>query len=179
MVALVGQDLSDGSVCWGADLVEPGAIRRYLEPLEFDCPLHYDRETARRHGFDDVTAPYTSIGTFSLPAQWRPGEPLFVDAGRNAQPAYSPLRGTRVAVAPPTTGFFATEYGAEYLRAPVVGDRLGRRGNRLLRCDPKATRVGRGAFTLWEYEVVNQRLDVVARCRLGFFFYNPLPATSA
>jgi len=113
MVELVGQDLSDGTVAWGADPIEPGAIHRYLEPLEFDCPLHYDREVARQHGHDDVTAPYTSISTFSLPAQWRPGEPLFISAQRDAQPAYSPLRGARAAVAPPTTAYFATEYSAE------------------------------------------------------------------
>jgi len=175
MVELVGQDLSDGTVAWGADPIEPGAIRRYLEPLEFDCPLHYDREVARQHGHADITAPYTSISTFSLPAQWRPGEPLFTSAQRDAQPAYSPLRGARAAVAPPTTAYFATEYSADYLRAPRAGDRLGRRGNRLLHCDPKATRVGRGAFTLWEYEVVDQNLQVLARCRLGMYHYNPAP----
>ena len=34
MVALVGTDLSGGRTRWGADVVEPGTIRRYLEPLE-------------------------------------------------------------------------------------------------------------------------------------------------
>ncbi|MEV5409893.1 hypothetical protein AB0K60_13760 [Thermopolyspora sp. NPDC052614] len=33
---------------YGADLVERGVIRRYLEPLEFDCALHYDPHVARR-----------------------------------------------------------------------------------------------------------------------------------
>lgn len=179
LIALIGQDLSDGSVSWGADTIESGAIRQYLEPLEFDCPLHFDRETARRLGFEDVTAPYTSISTFALPAQWRVGEPLFTSAERNAQPLYSPLRGPQVAVAPPTTAYFATEYSAQYLRPPIVGDRLGRRGNRLIHCKPKATRVGRGAFTLWEYELIDQRMEVLARCRVGLYSYNPVPQNAA
>src|SRR5258708_1089564 len=43
MIDAVGTDFSDGAEVQGADEVERGAIRRFLEPLQFDCPLHYDR----------------------------------------------------------------------------------------------------------------------------------------
>jgi hypothetical protein len=36
----------DGAVTYGADPVAPADIRRVLEPLEFDCTLHYDRAAA-------------------------------------------------------------------------------------------------------------------------------------
>ncbi|WP_200126736.1 hypothetical protein [Salicibibacter cibarius] len=39
MMDAVGLDFSDGEKTWGADPVEKGAIRRFLEPLEFDCPF--------------------------------------------------------------------------------------------------------------------------------------------
>ena len=38
----VGRDFGDGTVVFGADAVEPGTIRRYTEPLEIGCPIHYD-----------------------------------------------------------------------------------------------------------------------------------------
>jgi hypothetical protein len=57
LIARIGSDLTDGAVTWGADLIERSSVRRYLEPLEFDCAMHYDPEAARRHGFTDVIAP--------------------------------------------------------------------------------------------------------------------------
>ena len=46
-IEAIGQDFSDGEKHIAADVVELGAIRRYCEPLEFDCPIHYDEATAR------------------------------------------------------------------------------------------------------------------------------------
>src|SRR5262245_37871816 len=77
LIARVGTDLGDGDVTWGADPIERSAVRQYLEPLEFDCALHYDPEVARAHGFSDVIAPYTSMLTFITPPMWSPGERLF------------------------------------------------------------------------------------------------------
>ncbi len=174
LAACIGQDFSDGQVAWGADAVEAGGIRRFLEPLELDSPIHLDRAAAQALDHADVVAPCASIMTWSLPAQWTPGRALFQDAGRNALPSYSPLTGVRPPQAPPTTGFFATEYEADFLMAVVAGDHIGRRGSRLLGCRPRQTAVGRGAFLTWEYDVVNQRLDVVARVRMTFFYFTPL-----
>mgnify|MGYP003584537286 FL=1 len=168
MVARVGQDFSNGAIRWGADAVEASALRRYAEVLEFDCPLH--------HGADAV-APDTSLASFTLPPMWAPGQPpVFTSASRDAEPERSPLKGTRPEGMPPTTAYMATDYEVDYLKSARLGDRLGRRGNRLVSCEPKETRVGRGAFTTWEYDIVNQHEEVLARCRFSMFHYDPHPA---
>jgi hypothetical protein len=165
MVARVGEDFANGVIRWGADLIEAGAVRRYVEVLEFDCPLHQG---------PDAVAPSTSLASFTLPAMWPAGQPpVFTSDARNAEPERSPLKGTRPEGMPPTTAYMATDYEVDYLQPARRGDRLGRRGNRLVRCEPKATKVGRGAFTTWEYDIVNQREEVVARCRFGMYHYLP------
>ncbi|MCX8497077.1 MAG: MaoC family dehydratase N-terminal domain-containing protein [Akkermansiaceae bacterium] len=169
----VGQDFSEGRVVNGADVVTAATIRRYLEPLEFDCPLHYDADVAKEFGYDDVIAPNTSIQTFSLPPMWAPGQTIFENVDRNAQPATTAIAGFKSPLEPPTTGFFATDYEAEYLLPVTVGDRLYRHGAKLVNCLPKETKVGRGAFLTWEMEIRNQRNEVVARTRSTWLRYNP------
>lgn len=171
--AAVGQDLGSAEVRWGADAIEPGTLRRWLEPLEFDAPVHRDREAARAAGHDDVIAPYTSLLTFALPATWTPGAPVFTDASRDAQPTYSPITTPELPGAPPTTGFFATDLEFEFVRPPRLGDRVGTRGLRLVACEPKQTKVGRGAFLTWETEVVDGDEQVIARQRVSAYAYNP------
>ena len=179
-VALVGKDLSDGSTRWGADAVELGTIRRYLEPIELGSPIHYDSDAARAAGFADVVAPSTSILMYTLPPMWSPGEPtLFESAERNAQPVRSPINNDDPGPAPHTTGFFATDLEMDFLRPVIVGEKLGSRGRRLLSCLPKETRVGRGAFCTHESEIVSESGDVVARMRTSTYAYNPHPASEA
>lgn len=173
VVALVGQDISNGHTRPGVDRIELGAIRRYLEPLEFDCPLHYDIDVARAEGYDDVVAPYTAISTFAMPAFWSPGQQVFVSAERNAQPAKSSVKPPFPPGTPPVTGFFATDMEIEYFRPVIVGERLQRRGNRLLSCEPKETKVGRGAFIKTESTVYDEQDEPVARYFVGLFLYNP------
>jgi hypothetical protein len=55
----------------------------------------------------------------------------------------------------------------------VAGERIGRRGKRLLSCTPKETAVGRGAFMTWESEVVTETGEVVGRIRIGTYAYVP------
>jgi|GEM_PF-773622 len=180
MVALVGSDLSDGRIRWGADVVEPGAVRRYLEPVELGSPIHYDAGAAREHGFDDVVAPATSLLSFALPAMWRPGEDtLFASDDRDAQPARTPINNAEPGPGPATTGFFATDIEIDFLRPVVVGERLGTRGRRLLSCVPRRTRVGRGAFSTFESDLVSDRGDVVARLRTSSYAYDPHPEPGA
>jgi acyl dehydratase len=173
LIDAVGQDFSDSAAVEGADVIAAATVRRYLEPLEFDCPLHYDVQIARAHGYADILVPCTAIGTFSLRPMWRPGETIFTSAERNAQPASTTLTGIRTPQEPPTTGYFATDYEVEYLEPVVVGDRLSRKGARLLACVPKETSIGRGAFLTWESEIINQRQQTVARTRTSFYRYNP------
>jgi hypothetical protein len=179
VIAKVGTDLSDGQVHYGVDLVEAGAIRRYLEPLEFDCPLHYDRAVAKANGFADVTAPYTATATFTMGPVWTAGESIFISAERNAQPGRVSVKPRFPEGTPPVSGYFATDTEIEFIRPALAGERLGRRGNRLVGCSPKETKVGRGAFVTTESEIVDERGEVVARVRGSLFLYNPHPKGAA
>jgi hypothetical protein len=171
----VGRDFGDATVVFGADAVEPGTIRRYLEPLEIGCPIHYDAEAARAVGYPDIVAPYTATMVYSVPPMWRTGEPtLYESAERDAQPARSPINNEDLPLAPKTTGFFATDISMEFPRPVTVGERVGRRGQRLISCTPKQTSMGRGAFLTWESELVTDSGEVVARVRTGTYAYNPV-----
>lgn len=171
-VDAVGMQFGQGEVL-GADVIDASAIRRYLEPLEFDCALHYDEATARAHGYAGVSAPCSAILSFTVAPMWQPGETIFTSDERNAKPATKATAGLQAPMEPATTGHFATDIEIEYFTPAVIGDRLTRRGALLLACEPKETRVGRGAFLTWESEVVNQRGELVARMRIGSFRYNP------
>jgi acyl dehydratase len=176
MIDAVGTEFGDGVRHEGPDAVEFGAVRRFTEPLEFGCPLHYDRAFALRHGYRDVVAPVSSIVTFTIPPLWRPGEPaVFTSPERDAQPARTSLGPRLTGLEPETSGYFAAEMAADYLVPVVVGDRLTRTGNLLLSCIPKETSVGRGAFVTWQYEIRNQRGDTVARMRSTTYSYVPHP----
>lgn len=177
MVAAVGRDFADGAVTCGADPVAVSDIRRFLEPLELDCPLHYSQRAAQAAGFAGVTLPYTAVMTWSIPPMWSPGDPpLFDDDSRDAQPARSPINNAGPGPAPPTSGFFATDLEMDFLRPVIAGECVARRGRKLLSCTPKQTSVGRGAFLTWESEFISDRGDVIARMRTGIYAYQPHPA---
>jgi hypothetical protein len=178
MIDAIGEDFSGGAVRMGADDVERSGIRRFVEPLEFDCPLHYDEAVAKAHGYAGIVAPYSSVTTWTIPPMWTPGAPpVFTSAERNAQPERSPVANvsTRPTPTPPTTGYFATDIEIEYFQPVIVGDRLSSSGRRLLSVVPRETSVGRGAFLIWESEVRNQRGELVVKMRNGLYIYNPHP----
>jgi hypothetical protein len=176
MIDAIGTDFSDGAVRRGADDVERSGIRRFVEPLELDCPLHYDEDVAKAHGYAGILAPWSSVTSWTIPPMWTPGAaPVFTSAERVAQPERSPVAtvSARPTPAPPTTGYFATDIEIEYFQPIVVGDHLTSSGRRLLSVVPKETSVGRGAFLIWESEVRNQRGELVAKMRNGTYNYNP------
>lgn len=175
VIDAIGAYLDDGTAEARppADVIEASAVRRYLEPLEFDCALHYDRDTARAHGHEDIIAPYTAMSTFAVPPLWRPGRALFTSADRNARPAYVASRIAWPAYFPPYTATFATDVDIEFLRPARVGERLRRSSRRLLACEPKATKVGRGAFVKVESEITTEGGEVLARFQNGSYLYTP------
>jgi acyl dehydratase len=176
LIDAVGTEFGEGISRVGPDAVELGALRRFCEPLEFGCPLHYDAAVACRHGYAGVVAPVSAIVTFTIPTVWRVGEPpVFSSSERNAQPARTGLGPRRTGLEPETTGYFAAETGADYLAPVEVGDRLCRTGDLLLSCVPKQTRVGRGAFVTWQSQIRNQRDVLVARLRSTSYSYVPHP----
>lgn len=173
VVAAVGKDFLDGEVTWGADPIEPGAIRRFLEPLEFDSGLHTDPATAEVHGFGNVIMPYTGILAWTIPEAWRPGERLFDSADRDAQPVHSHINNADLDIGPETTGFFGTDIEVDFHREVLAGERLGRRGKTLVDCVPKQTAVGKGAFMTWQSELIVDSGEVVGLLRIGTYAYIP------
>lgn len=171
--AQVGTQLEGPEPIAGAGVIEAEAIRRYLEPLEFDCTLHYDTDVARRYGHNDIIAPYTSVTSFALPPLWEAGQSLFSDPARDAQPGRTNVRPFLPPGAPEISGYFATGMDVDYHRPPRVGDRLTRLNPRLLACEPKETRVGRGAFLTLEADIVDAESEPVATIRSTVYFYEP------
>ena len=180
LVDAVGREFDEGGTVLGADSIERGSIRRFVEPLEISSGLHHDPEVARAHGHADVIAPYVSALSFSVPAMWHPGDPpLYEDPAPDAQPARSPINNQDMPLGPRTTGFFATDISLDFARPLVVGERVGRRGRRLVACAPKETSMGRGAFLTWESELVTETGEVVGHVRTGTYAYNPHPRPDA
>ena len=161
-----------------ADPVELGAIRRYLEPLEFDCALHYDPGIARANGYAGVIAPYTSLSSFALLPMWRPGLTLFTSDDRNAQPEVTAVKPKVPSYFPPFSGYFATDLEIDYMRPATVGDVVSLGPSTLLSCEPKETSIGRGAFVKIRTRIMDQHGEVLAEMVSGAFFYNPQKETT-
>jgi acyl dehydratase len=173
---LVGSELGDAVVRYGADAVEPSGLRRFLEPLEFDCPLHTSAYVARQAGYAGLVLPWSATIPFTTEAFWRPGDPpAFVGTEYGAQPTRSPYAiHEPVPGAPVTSAFVASETSVmEFVAPVVVGDRVGRVGRRLVDCQPKRTRVGEGAFIRFGAEIRNQCGEPVMRTVRQYFYYNP------
>lgn len=179
LVDRVGEDFSDGSIRWGGDPVESGTVRRYLEPLEIDSPIHHDENAARAAGFEGVIAPATGLLSWAIAAMRNPGEEtLYGDEARDAQPTRSPINNEDPYPGPTTSGFLTASMELDFVRPVVLGERLGNRGRRLISCSPKQTSLGRGAFLSWENDIVSDRGDVVARVRNVVYAYNPVTEDS-
>ncbi len=187
LIAMIGEDLFRqpdhrrwgtpyGDIIWGPDRIDRSALRRYLEPLEFECPLHDNPLAARAECFDDLVVPATALLTFAFPPIWTPGAPpAFTSAGRDDPPDAS--GGGNAAcfpvVPPHYSGYFGTDFELDVIRPAVVGDRVGRHGSKLLAVLPKKTQVGRGAFLRWEEEIVDSERLPIARVRVQMYVYEP------
>lgn len=180
VVSAVGTDIGVDDAQEPADAIEAGTLRRYLEPLEFDCALHHDKAAAQAYGYPDVTVPYTGAISFTMPAMWQPGDsPLFDSSDRDAQPERSAVKPRYPDFFPAFSGYFATDMDIEFIRPVHVGERVSRRGAKLVACDPRETRIGRGAFLKTESEIVTDGGEVVARILTGLFLYNPQEAKAS
>ncbi len=158
------------------DEIEKGAIRKYVEPLEMDCPIFVDEAVAREHGYEGIPAPTSGISqTWIETGIWTADrDPAWPTNDRDATPPRPPGPEDAIEVpAPPTTAAFATDIEIEYHRDAYVGDRLMNSGNRLISCLPKQTSVGRGAFQIFESYVHNQDGDLIATVRRGLYSYVP------
>ncbi len=175
--AAIGRDLSGGETQVAADLVEAGAIRRYCEPLEFDCPLHHDEATARDAGYRGILAPVSGISSrWTRGSLWEPGESTkYPSAERDADMIRRPEGRMSSLPGPRMPRTFATDVEVEYGAPVCVGDRLTTSGLTLVSVVPKETSVGRGAFVTTESAIHNQMGELVATVRHGGFHYRPRP----
>ncbi|MBW2366390.1 MAG: MaoC family dehydratase N-terminal domain-containing protein [Deltaproteobacteria bacterium] len=152
----------------GADAVEKGSIRRWLEPKEFDCPIHVDEAAARQAGYGGVVAPSTMVVTYGIPAYWKSGDPP-------AKPG-DPPKGIPIpvifTVPAPCTLSFATEMTIEFFEPMAIGDQITC-SSKLLNIHHKELRVGKGAFLLQEDTYKNQREEIVAIAHLTIFRFVP------
>jgi uncharacterized protein len=149
--AMIGQVIS---VQRGADAVSAADIRRKLEVIGWDEPIHTDEEAARRHGHRAIVSPGSMLRTWVTPAYWSPGDPPLGD-----QQLVPPI--ALAAVPAPVPKLFATDTSTRHLAPVYVGDRITATA-RLTSVTRKRTSVGDGAFMIIETTYTNQDGDVVA-----------------
>lgn len=138
----------------GVDPVAGGDIRRKLEVLGWDCPLHTDDEYARAYGHPMAVSPATMVRVWAMPSYWRAGQPRI-----ESELMTTPLAGALV----PGEGdtLIATGIRTEYLAPVYPGDRIST--DAVLRgVTRKQTRVGPGAFLVVENTYSNQHGKAVA-----------------
>ena len=171
----IGQDFSGGEEVVAAEVVEWSGIRRYCEVLELGCPIHWDQHAAKANGYQDIVLPVSAVNsTYTNSGVWKPGDPTrwgIKDVHAIAQ--REPARSGPALPIPPTIGSFATDIEIEYLQPVCVGDRLTRKGQKLVSVTLRETSVGYGAFLVFEGYIYNQRGEHVATQRNGSYRYNP------
>jgi 3-methylfumaryl-CoA hydratase len=149
--AMVGSTIA---TLTGADAVSVGDIRRKLEVIGWDCPLHTDDAAARRHGYDSIVSPVSMARVWAMPAYWSPGQPTL-----GTEPMSTPIPATDI----PGEGdtMIATGVRTEHLAPIYSGDRIS--ATAVLRSvTRKNTRLGPGAFLVVETTYTNQRGERVA-----------------
>jgi 3-methylfumaryl-CoA hydratase len=150
----------------GADEVSRNDIRRKLEVFCFDCPLHYDDDVARAHGYRGLVAPVSLTPLWSMPAYWNPGDPTIYAPDLRQQTG-----GIRTDALPAVYSKgvnTATEW--EYFEPLYPGDAL--EGNwRLVEIKPRTTRLGEGVFLTVETTIVKRTGELVAKNRNTGFRY--------
>jgi acyl dehydratase len=149
----------------GADEVTQADIRRRLEVLALDCPLHYDEATAREYGYRGVVAPTAMLMSWSMPSYWAPGQPR----PELDDPVYLPPY-PGVAIPAPGDSMFATYSETEYAEPVYPGDRISG-SSRLLSVTRKRLSVGDGAFLVIETTYTKQTGEVVGVEQLTLFRY--------
>ena len=160
----------------GVEVVEASSIRRQLEVLEMDCPLHFDDKVAKEHGYDGIFAPPHMIQTFQTASLWEPG----MDSIWTTDDPHFTVSGTGRAgkineVPSPGTAGFITDLSVEFLKPLYIGDRVSQVSQTLMTVNPRKTRVGDGCFLTYEYFFENQNGERVGRQVMTAYSYIPYP----
>ena len=161
--ACVGRQLARFT---GADEVTVGDIRRRLEVLAWDCPLHYDEDVARAHGYRTIVAPTAMLMTWSMPPYWQPGDPR---PALDDPVLVPPIPVTKIPA--PGEYMFATSSETEYHEPVYPGDRITATAV-LSGITRKRLSVGDGAFFVVETTYTKQTGEIVGIERLTVFRYS-------
>jgi hypothetical protein len=153
-------------ICYsvGADVVEKGTIRRWLEPKEFDCPLHYNDEVAKRAGYKGIVAPCGMVMTYGVEPYWKPGDP---HAKLGDLPKQIPLPVLDIVPAPCTLSF-ASDIEIEFFEPVYTGDQVTCT-SKLVAVTKKELKIGKGAFLKQESIYMNQKGEVIAIMHIAIF----------
>ena len=151
----------------GVDEVSLNDIRHKLEVYCFDCPLHYDAEAARAHGYRTVVAPLAMTPLWAVAPYWAPGE------RSPFAPGLRERNGTRrMEVPTPYSKGFNAASEWESLEPLYPGDTL--HGSwKLVKIDPKTTRLGEGVFLTYETRLSKQTGELVLASRNTQYRYEP------
>lgn len=132
----------------GYDAVSEAWIRFVCEAVEIDCPLHYDAETAKAHGYKDVVAPPFFASIASIDPYWLPEqEPMGED------PISPGIYAAQLGI--PSINGFVTDVTL-HCEAPIYpGDKVSR-ASRLTKVVPKKLKISNGAFITVEDVMTGQ-----------------------
>jgi acyl dehydratase len=158
----------------GPDAVSRADIRRLLETLEWDCPLHYDDEVAKAHGFKGVVAPVSMHMGWAMPPYWKPGEPRRQELNHRYMPAIPMV----TAIPGEGSGMIDTDCEVEYYEPIYPGDEISATST-IKSVTRKSTAVGDGAFIVVESEYKKATGELVAIDRLTLFRYVPNDSAEA
>lgn len=162
--ALVGKEIARSR---GIDPVNLPDIRRRLEVLAWDCPLHYDDEAARSAGYDGIISPATMVMTWCLPAYWTPGDRAPEPGDPVLMPTY-PFPN----IPAPGTALFASDCKTKYHAAVYPGEFVSSIST-LLSITRKNLNIGDGAFMVVRTEYYTGRRKLVATEDVTVFRYTP------
>lgn len=151
----------------GADPVNVIDIRRRLEVLAWDCPIHYDRDAAREAGHPDIVAPDTMVLTWCLPAYWTPGDRRPEAGDPLLMPAYPYPQ-----VPAPGEAMFATACKLTFHASAYPGDVISSR-SALTSVVRKKLKVGDGAFLVVSTQYTKSTGELVAEEEMTLFRYVP------
>jgi acyl dehydratase len=162
--ALIGKEVGHSK---GIDAVNLIDIRRRLEVLTWDCPIHYDEEAARSVGYEGVISPSTMVAVWCLPAYWAPGDRM-PRAGDPVLMPYYPFP----SIPAPGSALFASECKTKYYAPMYPGEVISSR-SMLVSVTRKRLKIGDGAFMVVRTDYFSGQDKRVATEDMTVFRYTP------
>jgi acyl dehydratase len=162
--ALVGKEISSSA---GIDPVNTPDIRRRLEVLAWDSPIHRSDEAARSVGYERAVSPVTMNIVWCLPAYWEAGDARPQVGDPVLMPNYPFPR-----IPAPGTALFAAGCRTRYFAPMYAGERISSRSI-LLSVTRKRLTIGDGAFMVVRTDYTKSGGVLVSVEDMTVFRYTP------